>query len=206
MKRLVIIGILLTLFVGSVAASVENAKSGDSITQYFEVGNPIKFGGEKFYFAYSARPYDFYMLQEYLPEGQDFDSYTSMFTVSVMFYGDAPFNSAKAVEYKIAELDEVKNTDKVCNYNVLENDGKYIIDFIVSKSDKDGNLEFVEVDIHYYQDIVINGINATYLLFYSTRAYGDNIMPFLESLPSRRGKWYEDITGLTVKPKFQFKK
>lgn len=140
---------------------------GESAVQYFNVGNPIEFGGEKYYFAWSARPYDFYMLQEYLPKGQRFEDYTKMFTVSVMFTGDAPMNAAKAVEYKIAELDEMKKTDPVCNYLVAEKDGEYIVDFIVSKSDGKGKLEFVEVDIHYYRDIKINGINANYLLFYS---------------------------------------
>jgi len=205
MKRTVAMCLFLTLFTGVVSANIVDNQSGETYTQYFDVGNPIRFGGEKYYFAWSSRPYDFYMLQEYLPKGETFENYTQMFTVSVMFYGDAPFNSAKAVEYKIAELEEVKKTDKVCNYRVLENNGGYVLDFIVGKSGNDGNMEFVEVDIHYYKDIVINGINASYLLFYSRRAYGDDILPFMESIPDQRDKWYKDITEMGITPKFRFK-
>jgi len=207
MKKSIILCLLLTLIaVGVANANIVNNKSVETVTQYFDVGNPINFGGEQYYFAWSSRPYDFYMLQEYLPAGETFENYNQMFTVSVMFYGDSPFNSAKAVEYKIAELEETKKTDPVCNYNVLENNGEYILDFIVSKSDDKGTLEFVEVDIHYYKDITINGIKASYLLFYSKRAYGDDIMPFIESIPSQREKWYKDIMSLNITPKFQFKK
>lgn len=183
------------------------ARSGEieSMPMYFDVGNPIEFGGEKYYFAWSARPYSFYMLQEYLPAGQTFENYTGMFTASVMITGNAPLDSRKAVEMKVAELEEVKKKDPVCRYLVSENDGRYILDFIVSKSNDKGELEFVEVDIHYYRDIEINGMKASYLLFYSCRAYGDDIIPFMKSIPSRREKWYEDITSLDIMPEFKFK-
>jgi len=207
MKRTILFYFAIALFSFVCKADVANSGStGETVTTYFDVGNPIKFGGEDYYLAWSSRPYEFYMLQEYLPMGETFDSYTQMFTVSVMFVGDAPFDSSKAVEFKIAELEEMKKTDPVCNYLVAENNGEYILDFIVSKSDDDGNLEFVEVDIHYYQDIEVNGIKANYLLFYSCRAYGDDIKPFMASIPGQREKWYKDITELGIRPKFKFKK
>lgn len=177
----------------------------DEVAMYFDAGNPIRFGGDDYYLAWSSRPYDFYVIQEYLPEGEAFENYTKMFTVSVMFTGDAPFDYSKAVEYKIAEIEEMKKNDPVCNYLVAENDGKYILDFIVSKADDKGKLEFVEVDIHYYQDIEIEGKKANYLLFYSCRAYGDDIIPFMKSIPERREKWYDDISRLGIMPKFKFK-
>lgn len=186
-------------------AKISKQAEQESMPQYFNAGNPIKFNEENYYFAWSSRPYDFYMLQEYLPKGQKFEDYTRMFTVSVIFYGNAPFNSAKAVEMKVAELEETKKKDPVCNYNVLENNGNYILDFIVSKSDDKGNLEFVEVDIHYYRDMTLDGNKASCLLFYSHRAYGDDIMPFLESLPNLRDKWYQEITNLNITPEFKFK-
>lgn len=178
--------------------------SAETVVQYFDAGNPITYCGEKFHLAWSTRPYDFYILQEYLPEGETLDNYTQMFTVSVIFYGDAPYNSAKAIDMKIAELTERKKTDKICNWVVAENDGEKILDFIVSDG-KDGRLDCVEADIHYYRDLVIGGRKASVLLFYSRRAYGDDILPFIESIPSQREKWYQGMTDLRLVPKFQFK-
>lgn len=205
MKKILLLFLLMSIGTASGYAGVSKTTSSETITRYFDVGNPIKFGGDKYYFAWSSRPYDFYMLQEYLPKGQSFEDYTKMFTVSVMFTGDSPMTSADAMKYKVAELEEIKKSDPVCNYIVSENDGEYIVDFIVSNSNDKGELEFVEVDIHYYRDIVVKGMKATYLLFYSCRAYGDDIMPFLESIPSKREQWYKDITELDILPEFKFK-
>lgn len=185
MRKIIAAFIIMALFAIAANANITTGNE-ETATQYFNVGNPIKFEDTDYYFAWSSRPYDFYMLQEYLPEGETFEHYNQMFTVSVMFVGDAPMKADKAVEFKIAELEEVKKTDPMCNYLAYENDGDYLLDFIVSKSDDKGKLEFVEVDIHYYRDIEINGIKAVYLLFYSCRAYGDDIKPFLKSLPDKR--------------------
>lgn len=206
MKKTMLITLIIALFCCVGNANVIKNQTEENIPSYFDVGNPVKFGDKDYYLAWSSRPYDFYIIQEYLPKGEAFEHYANMFTVSVMFVGDAPFNSSKAVEFKIAELEETKKTDPVCNYLVAENNGEYILDFIVSKSDDAGNLEFVEVDIHYYRDIEVNGIKANYLLFYSCRAYGDDIMPFMASIPDQREKWYKDITKLDIMPKFKFKK
>ena len=119
---------------------------------------------------------------------------------SLDLYGDAPYNSEVAVQAKINELEERKKTDKVCRYIIAKNDGEYIVDFIVSDS-KDEKLNFVEADIHYYKDVTINGIKANVLYFYSRRAYGDDIIPFMKSIPSLRNEWYENITKLPL-PKF----
>jgi len=184
--------------------AISVSMKSETVTQYFDAGNPVTYCGEKFYFAWSSRPYDFYILQEYLPKGENFETYTQMFTISVIFYGDSPFNSAKAIEMKIDELKERKKTDKVCNWLIAENNGEYILDFIVSDSNN-GEMNCVEADIHYYRDIEIEGRKASVLLFYSRRAYGDDILPFIESIPSMRDKWYEGMTELKLIPKFNFK-
>ena len=123
-----------------------------------------------------------------------------MFTVGVIFYGDASYNSEFAIQAKIEELEKRKKTDRVCRYIVAENNGEYILDFIVSDS-KNDKLNCVEADIHYYKDVTINGIKANILYFYSRRAYGDDIIPFMKSIPSLRSEWYENITKLPL-PKF----
>ncbi|MBQ3605058.1 MAG: hypothetical protein II990_02255 [Muribaculaceae bacterium] len=181
-------------------SSIAQNNSTDSSVKYFDMGKSIKFCDTEYKFAWSTHPYDFYYLQEYLPDGETFDNYTQMFTVGVIFYGDASYNSEFALQAKIEELEKRKKTDRVCRYIVAENNGEYILDFIVSDS-KNDKLNFVEADIHYYKDVTINGIKANILYFYSRRAYGDDIIPFMKSIPSLRSEWYENITKLPL-PKF----
>ena len=63
-----------------------------------------------------------------------------------------------------------------------------MLEFIVSDS-SNGKLNCVEVDIHYYRQLTIQGKKASVLCFYSARAYNDDILPFM--------------TKLNITPKFE---
>lgn len=169
-----------------------------SATEYFSVGNPIKFCGTKFSLAWSANPQKNYFIQEYLPQGETLEHYNQMFTVSVVFWDRTPL---EAVQAKVAELEQRKKSDPITNYVVAENNGEHILEFIVSDSNN-GNVNTVEVNIHYYKQITINGRKASVLEFYSTRAYGDDITEFIQSIPDKRNSWYEGMIKLKLNPKF----
>lgn len=172
--------------------------SAQSVTEYFTVGNQIKYCGTTFNLAWSAHPQENYYVQEYLPQGESLEHYNQMFTVSVIFWDRTPM---EAVQAKIAELDQRKKTDPITNYMVAENNGEYILEFIVSDS-SNGKMNTVEVDVHHYKQMTINDKKATVLCFYSSRAYGDDIMPFIQSIPEKRNAWYEGMSNLKIKPKF----
>ncbi len=172
--------------------------SAQTVTEYFDVGNPIKYCGTKYSLVWSARPQENYYVQEYLPKGESLEHYNQMFTVSVIFGDITPL---EAVQAKIAELEQRKKTDPVTNYLVAENNGEYILEFIVGDS-SDGKMNIVEVDVHYYKQMTINGRNASVLSFYSGRAYGDDIMQFIQSIPQKRNAWYEGMSNLKLNPKF----
>lgn len=55
--------------------------SAQSVTEYFDAGNPIKYGDTEFSLAWSSHPQDNYYIQEYLPEGETFDNFKQMFSV-----------------------------------------------------------------------------------------------------------------------------
>lgn len=174
--------------------------------QYFNAGNPIEFMGQKYFFVWSSRPYEFYMLQEYLPAGQEFETYKDMFTVSVMFYGDAPFSAAKSLEMKVSELEERKKTDPMCSYVVSEVDGVKVLDFTVSDADdKNVKPNCLEIDVHYYKDVEFNGVKASLLLYYSHRSYGKNIKKSLKEFPKQCEDWNKQIVTLGITPQFKFK-
>ena len=101
------------------------------------------------------------------------------------------------VDAKVNELEKRKKSDKCCNYLVYENDGEYIIDFLVSDG-ADGMLNVVEADIHHYKPVVVDGKKAIHLNFYSRRAYGDDIIPFLESLKEKKVDWIKELTQMKI--------
>ena len=172
--------------------------SAQSFTEYFSVGNPLKYCDTAFSFAWSANPHENYYVQEYLPQGESLEHYTQMFNVSVIFWDRSPLD---AVQAKIAELDQRKKIDPVTNYMAAENNGEYILEFIVSDSNN-GKMNTVELDVHHYKHMTINGKKATVLSFYSSRAYGDDITAFIQSIPQKRSAWYEGMSNLKIKPEF----
>ena len=115
----------------------------------------------------------------------------------IIFRNGCPKAVRDAVEAKVQELEERKKSDKCCNYLVYERDGEYVLDFLVSDG-ADGKLNCVEVDIHHYKPVTVNGKKAVQLNFYSRRAYGDDIIPFMESLKDKKDDWITELTQMKI--------
>ena len=170
--------------------------SSQELIDYLNVGNTIEFNGQKMVLRWSSHPMELYYLQEWIPEDETFDNYSQMFTVAVILSEEV--TPQLAVQMKIQELEERAKTDACCNYQVYENNDEYILDFLVS----DGNgetLNCVEWDIHHYKTAIINGKKAQQLNYISTRAYGDDILPFLESIKDKRVEWINALTQMDIK-------
>ncbi len=139
-------------------------------------------------------------IQEYFPKGQVPESYTDMFTISV-FTNIAPgVTPEMAVIAKEAELEARKEKTKdVWNWAVMTNDetNEACIDFICC-SGKDDKLDIVEFDVHRYRMIQVDGKPALQLLFYSHRAYGDDITGMMNNLKDIRGKALLDIVDFNI--------
>ena len=147
----------------------------EEVVDYLQVGKTLKFQGKKFELKWCQHPIEAYYLQEWLPKGETFDNYEQMLTVSLAF--TEVLTVRDAVEAKVQELEERKKSDKCCNYLVYERD---------------------EVDIHHYKPVVVNGKKAVQLNFYSRRAYGDDIIPFLESLKDKKDDWINELTQMKI--------
>ena len=98
--------------------------NAQTVIEYFKAGNPINYSGTDYYLAWSAHPSDIYYIQEYLPQGESFEHYNQMFTVSVIFWNRTPLEAVRA---KIAELEERKQADPIIHYRVAENNGEYMV-------------------------------------------------------------------------------
>ncbi len=139
-------------------------------------------------------------IQEYFPKGQVPESYTDMFTISIITNIVSEINPKKAVAAKEAELAKRKEESKdVWNWSVMTNDetNEACIDFICC-SGKNDELDVVEFDVHRYRMIQVDGKPALQLLFYSHRAYGDDITGMMNNLKDIRGKALLDIVDFNI--------
>ena len=168
------------------------------VKDYLNTGNPIQFNNETYYLGWSASPNADYFTQEYFPKGEKPESYNQMFTVLV-HYSEA-LTPKKAVEAKALELSMRKQTDACCNYKVHNKGDEYMIDFLVSQPDEKNPelLSIVEFDVHVYRQVIINGRKALKLDFYSRRAYGNDIIPFLQNLSEYRGKMMAEMVETNI--------
>lgn len=175
----------------TVCALLVRGLSAQDPVAYFDVGDPIRFGGEKFRLGWSScLPEEDFYIQEYFPKGERPESYRQMYTVSFRFCDRTP---AEAVAAKIAELDARHDSgDKLCRYQAFENGDERMLDFLVSAGEN-GTYSVVEWDLHRYRQVEIDGRPALLLLFYSHRAYGDDILPFLERLSKLRPERLETM-------------
>lgn len=172
------------------AKALDSTRTEDetTATDYLKIGDTLQFNNETYHLRWSAHPTNPYYTQEYFPQGETPESYHQMFTVSV-HYGEE-ITPKLAVEVKVQELNLRKLTDACCNYKVINNGDYYLIDFLVSQKDEKNPelLSIVEFDVHVYRQVTINGRKALKLDFYSRRAYGEDIMPFLQNLTETRAK------------------
>ncbi len=139
-------------------------------------------------------------IQEYFPKGQVPESYTDMFTISVFTNIVDGVTPTMAVAAKEAELEARKEKTKdVWNWSVMTNEetNEACIDFVCC-SGKDGKLDIVEFDVHRYRMIQVDGKPALQLLFYSHRAYGDDITGMMNNLKDIRGKALLDIVDFNI--------
>lgn len=122
------------------------------------------------------------VLQEYLPPGQQLDSYTSMLLLNHL-----P-SEAGAVEHAQFKQQEVmarraSGNDPVANAELLQGpDGSALLDFLISATLPDGRF-VLEWNVYHYRPQA-GGVTMTAL---SRRAYGDEqATAFLRELKTRR--------------------
>ena len=139
-------------------------------------------------------------IQEYFPKGQVPESYTDMFTISVFTNIDSKVTPEIAAAAKEAELAARKEKTKdVLGWDVMVNDNinEACIDF-VCVAEKNNEVEVLEYDAHRYRMIQVDGKPALQLLFYSKRAYREDVTKMKDNLKETRLKVLNDITNFNV--------
>ena len=114
-----------------VAASVGTVRAQDTVVEALGVPGPIDFLGDSYTLSWTSHPTPDYFKQEYLPEGQQSDSYAAMFMLDALTSESTPQGAANT---QMAGLDERKASDPMVNYNQISNPdtGEVILDFLLS--------------------------------------------------------------------------
>src|SRR5262249_39306067 len=94
---------------------------------YLSVPGPVTFDKASYALSWTSHPTANYYKQEYLPAGEKADHYRQMLMLEVLT--DAP-ELKDIVAGKMAELKTMKETNPVVNYQVMEKDGEYMLDFL----------------------------------------------------------------------------
>jgi hypothetical protein len=169
--------------------------TGDTVTDYLSIKGPLKYNQTNFDLKWSDRPNDKYYIQEYLPKGESLNDFNQMITIHLF---DTNIKLKEAVNQKAKELDKRKETDAVCNYQIIDSpDGKeFIVDFLISES-KDDKMTIAEFNVYHYRQIELDKKHKAIAVYaYSKRSYGDDITGFLKTLKNERNIHLNEMISL----------
>ena len=158
------------------------------VAEHLGVPGPIVFADAEFALAWSSEPSGGYYKQEYVPAGQEVETYAAMFLIEAVTSGATPRDAAKAMA---ASLDQRKAVDPLVNYDMISNDatGEIILDFVLS--DSTTGTTIVEWNAYRYAPIGEDGV-ALYAI--SVRGYGDDgSRDLLSKLKATRAKYIDAL-------------
>ncbi len=154
-------------------------------SDYLAIGGTILFDKGSYNLAWTSHPANNYYKQEYLANGDTIEKYKKLILVEVLT-GKVMLNAVVAA--KVGELNRMKATNPVVNYETLEKDGEVMLDFLISENTPDGKyLNVIERNVYRYKTVVDKKGQSCVLLFgVSERAYGNDIDNFLSNLKDSR--------------------
>jgi len=121
----------------------------NKVNDYLNIPGPIKLNQMEYNLVWSSHPNENYFKQEYVSSHENINKYNSMVLIDFI-KGD--FNIKDVVDQKVAELQEMKKTNPVVNYQIFENKEEYILDFLISENSKDGKeILIAERNIYRYK-------------------------------------------------------
>lgn len=163
----------------------------NTVNDYLNISGPIKLNQKEYKLVWSSHPNENYFKQEYISSNENINRYNSMVLIDFV-KGD--FNIKDVVDQKVAELQEMKKTNPVINYQIFENKEEYILDFLISENSKNGKeILIAERNIYRYK-IISNEKNKGVLLFaLSERGYPENMDSFFNNLKSNTSKLIEAV-------------
>ena len=183
--------ILTTTGVAAIAALMLMPSSAQS--DLLGVPGPIPFQGEEYALAWTSQPSENYFKQEYVPAGQQVETYQDMILVEAVFGALTPMDGAAS---QVQSLEARKGVDPVLNYDLMRNDttGEILLDFLVS--DLEADPVIVEWNAYRYQ--TLGDGEGVALVGISRRGYGqDGATSFMSGLGAMRSEAIDALANLS---------
>ncbi len=166
-------------------------KAQNKVNDYLSVPGPINLNQKEYNLVWSSHPNENYYKQEYLNPKENINQYNNMVLIEFV-KGD--FTLKDIIDQKVGELQEMKKTNPVVNYQVLENNGEYILDFLISENSKNGKeILIAERNIYRYKLIKKNKNKGVLLFAVSERGYKKNMDAFFGNLKANSSQLIEII-------------
>lgn len=194
MKINLLLSVVLITLISPVPAS---GQASTSVIDHLSVPGPIVFEGKSYNLIWTSHPANNLFKQEYIQSG---DTVTKFQTMILLDFVPGKVKIDDLVKTKIDELKRIKETNPVVNFEVFENNGEYILDFLLSENSPDGNMvNLVERNVYRYKAFTAKSGHEGVLLFgVSTRSYGDSIDGFFIDLKSNREALIEQVGNYAI--------
>jgi len=174
------------------------AQPDKPVKEYLGVTGPVVFDTKSYNLNWSSHPADNYYKQEYLVKGENADKFKSMMMMEVLIGNN---NLKDIVAAKIAELKKIKETNPVAQYESFNNTstGEYMIDFLLTANDANGEISVMERNVYRYKTITDKAGKKAILLFaMSTRSYGREVDGFLASLKTTKSDLVNKVAKFNI--------
>lgn len=192
---------ILSLFLLVCMFSLQ-AQNTDKVNDYLSIPGPLKLDQKMYNLVWSSHPNENYFKQEYLHSDENLNKYNRLVMIDFI-KGD--YSLKNIVDQKVGELQEMKKTNPVVNYQILENNGEYILDFLISENSKDGKEVLIAERNVYRYKLISNNNNKGILLFaVSERGYKENMNDFFNNLKNHSSKLIEMVGNYKL-PEIQIK-
>lgn len=176
---------IATLSVGLLLTTASFGQATKTVINYLRVAGPISFEKDSYNLAWTSHPADNYYKQEYLAQGDTIEKFKRLILIDVLV-GKTKIKDLVAT--KIAELNKIKASNPIVQYQTFEKGDEIMLDFLLSENTPDGKLvSTIERNVYRYKNITgKNGQKAVLLFGVSNRAYGNEIGDFLLNLKDNR--------------------
>ncbi len=163
----------------------------NKVKEYLNIPRDITIDSKTYHLAWTSHPNDNYYKQEYLASNDNIEKYNTLIMID---FAKGDFKLEDVINQKISELEKMKQSNPVINYKTYENNGEYILDFMVSKNSDDGKeILIVERNVYRYK-LISDKNNSGILLFgVSERGYKENIDIFFKNLQENSAKTIEAV-------------
>ncbi|MDX8570264.1 hypothetical protein OZ666_01130 [Elizabethkingia sp. HX QKY] len=159
-----------------------SVKGQQKVTDFLSIPGPVQFDNASWRLNWSSHPNANYYKQEYLTPGEQTDKYKRMLMID---YIAGSYAVKDIAGIKLNELKKLKETNPIVQFQMYENNGEIILDFLLSANDNKGSVAIIERNIYRYRNITDSSGNPGVVLFgLSERGYAPDIEKFLTDLKS----------------------